>query len=89
MMNSLGIDSLIVERCLAHKLTGVKGVYNRYPYLKEKRAAYTKRSDHVEDLLAGVVEDGNGEIVRREVMPRKRPITSKPKAVIPRNRLTA
>ncbi|MGF1620184.1 MAG: tyrosine-type recombinase/integrase [Rhodomicrobiaceae bacterium] len=31
MMNSLGVDDSIVERCLAHKLGGVKGVYNRYP----------------------------------------------------------
>jgi integrase len=38
-MARLGVDDIVVERVLGHRIGGVKGVYNRYRYLDEKRAA--------------------------------------------------
>lgn len=38
-MARLGVDEIVVERVLGHRIGGVKGVYNRYRYLDEKRAA--------------------------------------------------
>jgi integrase len=39
---ALGTPGDHIERVLGHVLEGVKGVYDRYPYLKEKRAALEK-----------------------------------------------
>ena len=38
-MARLGVDEVVVERVLGHRIGGVKGVYNRYRYIEEKRAA--------------------------------------------------
>ena len=38
-MARLGVDEIVVERVLGHRIGGVKGVYNRYRYIEEKRAA--------------------------------------------------
>ncbi|MBI1361753.1 MAG: DUF4102 domain-containing protein [Alphaproteobacteria bacterium] len=38
-MARLGVDEIVVERVLGHRIGGVKGVYNRYRYIDEKRAA--------------------------------------------------
>ncbi len=35
----LGVDDIVAERVLGHKLQGVLGVYNRHDYIREKRAA--------------------------------------------------
>jgi integrase len=35
----LGTDPFVIERLLNHKIPGIKGVYNQYSYLKEKRQA--------------------------------------------------
>lgn len=35
----LGVDEIVIERVLGHRIGGVKGVYNRYRYVEEKRAA--------------------------------------------------
>jgi hypothetical protein len=40
-MARLGVDDIVVERVLGHRIGGVKAVYNRYRYLEEKRAALT------------------------------------------------
>lgn len=38
-MARLGVDEIMIERVLGHRIGGVKAVYNRYRYLEEKRAA--------------------------------------------------
>jgi hypothetical protein len=38
-MARLGVDDIVVERVLGHRVGGVKAVYNRYRYTDEKRAA--------------------------------------------------
>lgn len=38
-MARLGVDEIVVERVLGHRIGGVKGVYNRYRYIDEKREA--------------------------------------------------
>ncbi|MFZ4122306.1 MAG: tyrosine-type recombinase/integrase [Caulobacterales bacterium] len=40
-MARLGVDDIVVERVLGHRIGGVKAVHNRYRYLEEKRAALT------------------------------------------------
>jgi integrase len=40
LMSRAGVDSNIVERCLGHVIPGVRGVYDRYQYLREKRDAF-------------------------------------------------
>jgi hypothetical protein len=46
-MSRAGIPADHAERCLGHVIGGVRGVYDRYAYLDEKRAAF--------DKLAGLV----------------------------------
>lgn len=46
----LGVLPHIAERVLSHRQPGVVGVYDRYQYLDEKRAALEKWAAHVEAL---------------------------------------
>lgn len=50
------IPSDIVERCINHKLGGVRGVYNRHEYVKEKRRAFRIWADHLNKLRGLPVE---------------------------------
>lgn len=43
-----GVAPDIAERCLGHVIGGVRGVYDRYEYIKEKREAY--------EAVAGLIE---------------------------------
>lgn len=52
LLSRAGVSPDIAERVLAHKIGGVRGVYDRYAYLEEKREALTK--------LAGLI----GEITK-------------------------
>lgn len=36
---ALGIDPLVAERCLNHRIKGVEGIYNRHQYFEERKAA--------------------------------------------------
>lgn len=38
---ALGIDPLVAERCLNHRIRGVEGIYNRHQYFQERKAALT------------------------------------------------
>jgi integrase len=40
LMVRAGVKEEVAERCLAHVIGGVRGVYNRHAYLEEKRAAF-------------------------------------------------
>jgi integrase len=48
LMSAADVDPDIAERCLAHTIGGIRGVYDRYAYFKQKKAAF--------EALAGIVE---------------------------------
>jgi integrase len=47
-----GVDADIAERCLGHIIGGVRGVYDRYEYLDEKREAFEKLAKLIGAILA-------------------------------------
>ena len=50
-MSRARVNKDIAERCLAHAIGGVSGVYDRYAYLEEKRQAF----DALAAEVAGIV----------------------------------
>lgn len=36
---ALGVDPVVAERCLNHRIKGVEGIYNRHQYFNERKAA--------------------------------------------------
>lgn len=36
---ALGIDPIVAERCLNHRIKGIEGIYNRHQYFEERKAA--------------------------------------------------
>ena len=48
---SQGVPGHVAERCLNHKLKGVEGIYDRYDYFEERKAAHQKVADAVETFL--------------------------------------
>lgn len=36
---ALGVDPVVAERCLNHRIKGVEGIYNRHQYFDERRVA--------------------------------------------------
>lgn len=36
---ALGVDQVVAERCLNHRIKGVEGIYNRHQYFDERRVA--------------------------------------------------
>ncbi|UVC29308.1 site-specific integrase [Pantoea sp. SOD02] len=36
---ALGVDPVVAERCLNHRIKGVEGIYNRHQYFEERKAA--------------------------------------------------
>lgn len=60
-MARLGVSPHVIERVLNHTtgvLGGVAGVYNRFAYEPEMRAALTLWAEHVNSLTAAF---GNGQ----------------------------
>jgi len=51
LMPRAGVSPFMSERCLAHVLRGVEGVYDRYKYLREKRQAFDKLAALVERIV--------------------------------------
>lgn len=49
----LGIDPLVVEKCLNHTLGGVLATYNRHTYEKERQEASIKWADEVQRIVGG------------------------------------
>jgi hypothetical protein len=47
-MSRSGVNPDHAERCLAHKIGGIRGTYDRYAYHKEKAHAF--------EALAGMVD---------------------------------
>jgi integrase len=53
-MARLGVSIHVIEKCVNHvsgTLSGVAGIYNRYSYEAEKRAAMQLWGDHIEGLV--------------------------------------
>jgi len=42
LMEMIGVEEKVTERCLNHKIAGVKGVYNRHDYYEERKEALQK-----------------------------------------------
>jgi len=51
LMSRAGIDADIAERCLGHVIPGVRGVYDRYEYLEEKRHALKELAALIERIV--------------------------------------
>lgn len=39
---ALGVDPVVAERCLNHRIKGVEGIYNRHQYFTERKAALSQ-----------------------------------------------
>jgi integrase len=51
LMSRAGIDAGIAERCLAHTIGGIRDVYDRYAYHKEKKAAFEALATMVDRII--------------------------------------
>jgi integrase len=51
LMTRAKVPAEYAERCLGHVVAGVEGVYNRYEYLEEKRAAFEALASLVHQIL--------------------------------------
>jgi hypothetical protein len=51
LMKRAGVSTDISERCLAHVIGGVEGVYDRYDYLREKQDAFNRLAALVERIV--------------------------------------
>ena len=49
----LGVDHVVAECVLGHRMPGVAGVYDRHDYVPEMRAALQRWADHVERIVSG------------------------------------
>lgn len=50
MLNEMGFDSDVIELQLSHKISGVRGVYNKAQKLRERKALMQAWSDHLQQL---------------------------------------
>jgi integrase len=57
LMSRAGVSSDIAERVLGHIIPGVRGVYDRYAYVDEKRDALERLAGVIERILSP--PDGN------------------------------
>jgi integrase len=63
LMSRAGVSADIAERCLAHTIGGVRGVYDRHAYLEEKRKAFEALASLIDRIVnprENVVELGHG-----------------------------
>jgi integrase len=51
LMSRAGVAPDIAERCLAHTIGGVRGVYDRYAYHKEKKEAFDSLAVMVDRIV--------------------------------------
>ncbi|MCR8999359.1 tyrosine-type recombinase/integrase [Rahnella perminowiae] len=47
---SLGVDPIVAERCLNHRIRGVEGIYNRHQYFDERKKALNLWAERLTDL---------------------------------------
>jgi hypothetical protein len=50
-MSAAGVTTEVAERCLGHVMTLVRGTYDRYDYLAEKKDAFEKLAGMVERIV--------------------------------------
>lgn len=50
---ALGVDPVVAERCLNHRIKGVEGIYNRYQYFDERKQALELWADLLVSLERG------------------------------------
>ena len=62
LMSRAGVSSDIAEMVPGHKLTGVRGVYDRHSYAAEKRDALEKLAG----LIALILNPPSGNVVKLE-----------------------
>ena len=55
LLSRAGVSPDVAERCLAHAIGGVRGVYDRHAYLEEKRLAFEALAAE----LAGIVSEAD------------------------------
>ncbi|MFJ1219470.1 tyrosine-type recombinase/integrase [Yersinia enterocolitica] len=60
---ALGIDPIVAERCLNHRIKGVEGIYNRHQYFDERKTALTQWANLLVALERG--EDYNVTSLKR------------------------
>lgn len=58
----LGIDDVLAERVLGHKLQGIMAVYNRHSYATEKRQALEQWAKKLRQIV-GIEEQEQGKII--------------------------
>jgi integrase len=51
---ALGVDPIVAERCLNHRIKGVEGIYNRHQYFNERRTALTLWEEELDRLEKGL-----------------------------------
>jgi integrase len=51
LMSRVGVDQDVAERCLAHKLPGMRGIYDRHAYDAQKFAALTALADEISKIV--------------------------------------
>jgi hypothetical protein len=51
-MSRAGVPSDHAERCLGHVIGGVRGIYDRHEFLKEKREAFEKLAAEVRKIVS-------------------------------------
>lgn len=61
----LGIDDVVAERVLGHKLVGILGTYNVHAYDNEKRQALERWEQHIRRIVGLEVEEGKVIPLRR------------------------
>jgi integrase len=50
-LEELKVSDNVAEKCLNHKVKGIRGVYNKYQYFEERREALQKLADYIFPLL--------------------------------------
>jgi len=51
LMSRAGVNADVAERCLAHKIGGVRGVYDRYAYHAEKKHAFEALASSIAHIV--------------------------------------
>lgn len=52
-LSACGVDALVAEKCLGHKLQGVAAIYDRHDYASEKRDALNRWADRLRIIVHG------------------------------------
>src|SRR5262249_36215608 len=56
LMSRAGVNADIAERCLGHVIPGIRGVYDRHEYYREKKLAFEALASLIERIVEGKAE---------------------------------